>query len=112
MAACYAPFQSCSPTASSLRYVSLALLLIAATASALNYPLSKAGILVLNDPQDLHAAPASATPLSGTARPAERAQQLDQHGEFVKIETEGGAIGWIQEDAFRLLLNAQRIPAL
>ena len=89
-----------------LRAISLVGLSLSIAGSILNAPLQHMGILIIEEIQDLHAAPASASPVSGTARPAERAQRLDKHGEFVKIETEGGATGWITQDAFRLLIDA------
>ena len=88
-----------------LRSLSLVALAFAIAGGLLNAPQHKSGILVIQESHNLHAAPASAAPVSGSVRPAERAQQLDQHGEFVKIETEGGATGWIQQDAFRLLIE-------
>lgn len=88
-----------------LRTISLVVIAAALAGSILTAPIQQTGILVINETQDLHAAPASVAPISGTVRPAERAQQLDQHGEFVKIETEGGATGWIQRDKFRNLIN-------
>ena len=91
----------------STRVISLFGLLIAIAGGILNAPLQNTGILVIDESLDVHAAPASASPISGSVRPAERAQQVDQHGEFVKIKTEGGATGWIQQDAFRLLLSTE-----
>ena len=35
------------------------------------------------------------------ARPGERALVVDQHGDYVEIETEGDARGWINSELFK-----------
>lgn len=69
----------------------------------LQHSLSKSGIVVSNEPTDLHAAPASAAPATGVARPGERARILDQHNDFYQIETEAQINGWVHKDEFRTL---------
>ena len=61
------------------------------------------GIVISNEAVDLHHAPASAAPKAGVARPGERAHIIDQHNNFLKVETEAKITGWIQLDAFRKL---------
>jgi tetratricopeptide (TPR) repeat protein len=85
------------------RALCVCLLAIALPALWLNHGLDQAGIVVSNTPSDLHAAPASAAPTSGIARPGERARIIDQHNEFYQVETEGQATGWISKEAFRAL---------
>jgi len=87
----------------SLRILSTLLLLLALPALWIHHSLNQNGVVVSNSPVDLHAAPASAAPASGIARPGERARIIDQHHEFYKVETEGQANGWISKEAFRSL---------
>ena len=87
----------------SLRALSIVLLLPALPSLWINHSLNQNGIVVSNSPADLHAAPASAAPASGIARPGERARILDQHNDFYQVETEGQATGWISKQAFRSL---------
>lgn len=87
-----------------LRILGLLGLLTAASALGLNRKLPDTGIVLSATPVPLHAAPAAAAPQTGLGRPGERAQQIDQHGHYLQIETEGGARGWIHNEAFRLLL--------
>lgn len=86
------------------RVIGLLSLILASTALYLNCDLATQGI-VLNDTQiTLHAAPASAAPQIGLARPGERGQLVDQHGDYFEIKTEGGARGWISAEHYRLIL--------
>lgn len=87
----------------SLRLTSALVLLIAAVGLFLNRDRSRTGICLSDMPAELRAAPATAAPASGLARPGERAFQLDQHRAYIKVRTEGGAEGWLPEGAFRLL---------
>jgi tetratricopeptide (TPR) repeat protein len=61
------------------------------------------GIVVSSDSVTLHYAPASAAPEAGMARPGERARIVDQHNDFLKIETEAQITGWIEASQFRKL---------
>ena len=51
----------------------------------------------------LRAAPAEAGPATGTARRGQRADRIGRHGDFVRVETETGASGWLPAQAFRPL---------
>lgn len=85
------------------RAVGLLGLILAGTALYLNRDLPTQGI-VLGDTQiTLHAAPASAAPQIGLARPGERGQLVDKHGDYLEIKTEGGARGWIEAKHYRLI---------
>jgi tetratricopeptide (TPR) repeat protein len=69
--------------------------------------------IVLGESQiTLHAAPASAAPQIGLARPGERGQKVDHHGDYIKIKTEGGASGWLQKEQYRLILSNARTIGL
>lgn len=86
-----------------LRILGLTGLALAGSALYLNRDLATRGI-VLGDKQiTLHAAPASAAPQIGLARPGERGQLVDQYGDYLEIETEGGARGWIEASHYRLI---------
>lgn len=61
------------------------------------------GTILADAPIPLRHAPASAAPEAGQARPGERARQLDQYQDFLKIKTEAGLIGWIEADALKKL---------
>jgi tetratricopeptide (TPR) repeat protein len=89
-----------------VRAIGLLALLAAGTALYLNRHLPSTGIVLSDTPATLHAAPAAAAPQTGIARPGERGQQIDQHGDYIQIQTEGGARGWIRAQDYRLLLNA------
>ena len=78
-------------------------LLLALTALTIQITLQPSGIVISNEAVDLHHAPASAAPKAGVARPGERAYIIDQHNDFLKVETEAEITGWIQVDAFRKL---------
>ncbi|MGJ8653329.1 MAG: tetratricopeptide repeat protein [Opitutaceae bacterium] len=69
----------------------------------LQHSLSQSGIVISNEPTDLHAAPASAAPATGVARPGERARIVDQFNDFYQIETEAQITGWISKTDFRAL---------
>lgn len=85
------------------RAIGLIALILAGTALYLNRDLSSRGIVLSDIPVELHAAPAGAAPETGLARPGERAQQIDQYGDYVQIKTEGGARGWIHTEHYRLI---------
>lgn len=87
-----------------VRALGLIGLVLASVALYLNRGLLSQGIVLANSPSALHAAPASAAPQTGLARPGERGIVVDQHGEYVEIETEGGASGWIHKNLFRKIL--------
>lgn len=87
-----------------LRAIGLIALGLAGTALYLNRDFAKQGIVLSETPATLHAAPASAAPQTGLARPGERGQAIDQYGEYIEIETEGGARGWIQAKRFRRVI--------
>jgi len=84
-----------------IRTVSCIILIIAAAALYLNRHQSSKGIVITGTPIELRAAPASAAPQSGLARSGERGQVIDRHEDFLNIETEGGAKGWIHSGNFR-----------
>ncbi|HKK18188.1 MAG TPA: hypothetical protein VJ952_05855 [Opitutales bacterium] len=85
--------------------------IVAAAALYQNRHLPRQGIVLGETQVTLHAAPASAAPQVGLARPGERGQKVDQHGDYIEIETEGGASGWLQKEQYRLILsNARTIP--
>lgn len=85
------------------RTAGLIVLIVAAAALYQNRHLSDYGIVLGESQITLHAAPAGAAPQVGLARPAERAQRVDQHGNYVEIETEGGARGWVETSHYRLV---------
>lgn len=76
---------------------------LAVTALTIQITQQPSGIVISNEAVDLHHAPASAAPKAGVARPGERAYIIDQHNNFLKVETEAKITGWIQLDAFRKL---------
>jgi tetratricopeptide (TPR) repeat protein len=86
------------------RCLGLVGLLVAGAALYQNRHLPRQGIVLGDSQRTLHAAPASAAPQVGLARPGERAQKVDQHGDYIEIETEGGARGWIAEAQYRRVL--------
>ena len=61
------------------------------------------GIIISDEPALLHHAPASAAPEAGIARPGERARILDQHKQYLKIQTEANITGWVSAATFRKL---------
>ena len=88
-----------------LRFISIAALIFSTPSIWLNLRLLQSGTIITDEAASLHAAPASAAPESGTARPGERARILDQYNDFYEIKTEGQAIGWISKDEFRPLAD-------
>lgn len=86
-----------------VRLSTVIIFLITIPALWLQHSLSQSGIVVSNTPTDLHAAPASAAPATGVARPGERARIVDQHNDFYQVETEAQITGWINKDSFRVL---------
>jgi len=88
-----------------LRVMSIAALILSLPSIGLNLRLLQIGTVITDQAANLHAAPASAAPECGTARPGERARILDQYNNFYKVETEGQATGWISKDAFRPLAD-------
>ena len=78
-------------------------LLLAVTALTIQITQQPSGIVISKEAVELHHAPASAAPEAGIARPGERARIIDQHKDFLKIETEAAITGWIQVNAFREL---------
>ena len=108
LAACWLPRAGGYPPnlpIKALRIVGLLALLAAASALTLNRHLPGKGIVLSESPTTLRAAPAAAAPQTGLARPGERAQQTDQHGDYIQIKTEGGARGWVRAADYRRLLG-------
>ncbi len=87
------------------RIVAIGLLGLSVAAIILQARGRKDGIIIAGEATTLHVAPANAAPETGTARPGERARIIDRHNDFLKIQTEGQATGWIAKDAFRKLVN-------
>ena len=89
-----------------LRLFSLLILVLSLPAIWLNLKTLKAGIVLSSENAILHSAPAAAAPESGFIRPGERVQMLDQHNDFYRVKTQGGATtGWISKGDFRLLIE-------
>jgi len=88
-----------------LSVISIGTLIVSIPSLWINLGLLQTGTIITDEAVSLHAAPASAAPESGTARPGERARILDQHNHFYEIETEGQATGWISKDGFRPLAD-------
>lgn len=88
-----------------IQTLSLILFALSVPAIILQSSTHQRGIVIADEATALHAAPASAAPETGNARPGERARVIDQHNDFLKIETEGQASGWIAEDAFKRLFS-------
>lgn len=87
-----------------LRLFILLILLLSLVAIWLNLETLKTGIVLSTENASLHAAPATAAPEIGFARPGERLRMLDQHNDFYEVKTrEGSTTGWISKDNFRLL---------
>jgi len=78
-------------------------LLLSTAALIIHSTQQASGVVVSNEGVMLHHAPASAAPEAGLARPGERAHILDQHKDFLKIETEAKITGWIEQSQFREL---------
>jgi len=83
--------------------IAAACLLLAFAALTIQITQQPSGIVISNEAVNLHHAPASAAPEAGVARPGERAYIIDQHNDFLKVETEAEITGWIQIDAFQKL---------
>ena len=83
--------------------IAAACLLLGVAALTIQITQQPSGIVISNEAVNLHHAPASAAPEAGIARPGERAFIIDQHNDFLKVETEAEIIGWIKIDAFRKL---------
>jgi len=62
------------------------------------------GIIISDEVVSVHAAPASAAPIKGNARPGERAKVVEQYNNYLKIKTEGQVIGWISQDLLHTIL--------
>ena len=86
-----------------LLILSCATLPVGITAIIINSRAQAGGIIMAEKPIELRSAPANAAPQIGNARPAERAQIIDYHKEYIKVKTEGRATGWIPKKAFRSL---------
>jgi tetratricopeptide (TPR) repeat protein len=86
------------------RSLSLVLLLLCISALALQRQSHAHGIIIADAAIALHAAPASAAPTTGTARPGERAIVIDRHNHYLHIRTEAEARGWIPDDSYQALM--------
>jgi tetratricopeptide (TPR) repeat protein len=89
----------------SVRFICIIALILSLPSIWLNLRRLQSGTVIADEVASLHAAPAEAAPQSGSARPGERGQILDQHNNFYEIETEGHATGWISKNAFRPLTD-------
>ena len=78
-------------------------IVLASTALTIQHTQQASGIVVAEEAIDLRHAPACAAPAAGLARPGERARIVDQHNDFLKIETEAEITGWIQTNELRPL---------
>lgn len=87
-----------------LRFLSIIILICSLFAWAIQHQQNQGGIVICETSVTLHAAPATASPTTGTARPGERAKILDTHGAYFQIQTEGQATGWIPRSTFRPIL--------
>ncbi len=85
------------------RTLAVFICLLSAPAFLLNSSHRKAGIVISPEVVNLTAAPASAAPQVGTARPGERAKVIDAYNDFYEVETEAQIIGWISKKSFRKL---------
>lgn len=81
--------------------LSAILLLLSLAAIVLQKSNEVTGIILADAPTPLRHAPAGAAPEAGQARPGERARQIDQHQDYLKINTEAGITGWIENDALK-----------
>ena len=88
-----------------LRVISIAALTLSIPSLWINLRILQTGTVITDRVASLHAAPASAAPESGTARPGERARIIDTYKHFYEVETEGLATGWISKDVFRPLVD-------
>ena len=83
-----------------LSLLSALILALSLTVIWLNLKTLKSGTVLSEETTALHAAPATAAPESGFARPGERAHIIDRHNDFYKIKTEGSATGWLSGTDF------------
>lgn len=83
--------------------LSAILLVLSVSAIMLQKSNEVTGIIVADSVTPLRHAPARAAPEAGQARPGERARQVDQHQNFLKIESEAGITGWVEADALKQL---------
>lgn len=83
--------------------LSAILLLLSLATITLQKSNTVTGTILADAPLPLRHAPASAAPEAGQARPGERARQIDQHQNFLKIRTEANITGWIPADALKKL---------
>ncbi|MEM8867299.1 MAG: hypothetical protein AAGC73_03435 [Verrucomicrobiota bacterium] len=86
------------------RTLCLIILCLAVPALWLSFNGRNRGILITEQPLDLHAAPAAAAPVSGSGRPGERATLIQVHHDFCEIETESKVRGWVSSEKFRPLI--------
>lgn len=78
-------------------------LLLGSAALTIRATQQPAGIILSSDAVPLHHAPASAAPEAGLARAGERIRILDQHHQFLKVETEANISGWLHAESLRKL---------
>lgn len=78
-------------------------LLLAGPGLYLNKELTRQGICISDNPVELRAAPAAAAPPAGRIRPGERGRKTEQHNDYVRIQSEANAEGWLPASHFRLL---------
>ena len=83
------------------RFAGISGIVLSSLALYLQRDQSVRGIILSESPIDLHAAPATAAPQVGLARPGERGKLLDTHNGYIEIQTEGGAVGWVSDRNFR-----------
>lgn len=83
--------------------ISSILLILSLASLTLQKSNETTGTILADAPIPLRHAPASAAPEAGQARPGERARQIDQHQNFLKIKTEAGLTGWIEANALKML---------
>lgn len=88
-----------------LSLLSALILTLSLTAIQLNLKTLNSGTVLSKETTALHAAPATAAPESGFARPGERAHVIDRHNDFYKIKTEGSATGWLSKTDFHPLAD-------
>ncbi len=88
-----------------LRGISITVFILSIPSLWLHQRLLQTGTIISDEAASLHAAPASAAPSSGTARPGERARILDHYNHFSDLETEGHSTGWISKVAFSPLAD-------
>lgn len=82
------------------------LCVLSLTAAYFQYQNSLQGVMISEESVDLTAAPASAAPKVGIARPGELAKITDEYKNFYHVKTEAAIIGWISKSAFRPLYHS------